>query len=240
MAIFAKGIDISSYQGSPDFKKVKEAGYSFVIVRGGFFNQTSKSFVPQLEAAQAAGLDTGVYWYSYAVNPQEAQQEADACLKTIKNYQFTYPIWFDQEYEPRIQALTKEQRTNICKTFLEALKKEGYYVGLYASKDWLENWVDSSQLEGYDKWVAQYADKITYQGSYTIWQYTGKGQVPGIQGDVDLNIAYKAYPQIVKELGLNGWNTQKPDYQALYQQALSQLKEAQERLEAIRKAGGWN
>ena len=212
------GIDISSFQGTPDFKRVKADGYEFVLIRAGYGKTQSKAFVPQITAAQAAGMDAGVYWYSYAESTAEAREEAAACLAAIKPYRLPYPVWFDQEYEPQIKALTRQQRTDICKAFLGVITQAGYFTGLYASADWLTNWVDSSQLTAYDKWVAQYAPKVTYPGEYGIWQYgilgtqgrkgtdyTIFGQVDGVMGNCDVDYAYKDYPAIIQNAGLNGY-----------------------------------
>lgn len=222
-----KGIDISSHQGTEiDFHKVKAAGYSFVIVRAGYGTKVSQTFAPQLEGAQAAGLDTGAYWYSYATSKEAANREVATCLEAIKPYKLTYPVYFDQEYEPVIQAVTKKERTEICKTFLGALETAGYYAGIYASKDWLENWLEP--LPEYDKWVAQYASKCTYQGDFGMWQFTGNGKVDGIPAAVDINECYKDYPEIIKKAGLNHLAKKDPpviDYKAKYFDLLEDLQE---------------
>lgn len=209
-ALFMKlqGIDISSHQTNQiDFKKVKNAGVSFVIVRAGFGTMPSGSFAPQVTGALAAGLDVGAYWYSYAVNLTQASNEAEAFLATVRPYKgkMTYPLWFDQEYEPGILALSSAMRTDICIAVLEKLENDGWYAGLYSSADWLNTKVEIKRLEAYDKWLAQYASKVQYGGAHGIWQYTGEGKIDGVPTPVDLNWGYKDYPKIIRGAGLNGF-----------------------------------
>ncbi|MBC8584460.1 glycoside hydrolase family 25 protein [Youxingia wuxianensis] len=218
-----KGVDTSSNNsngtGKVDFRAIKTSGRQFAMIRvgygrwenGEFVGYISQSFAPQIQAALAAGLDTGVYWFTYAVTEEQARIEARACLKAIEPYTLTFPVAFDQEYVPSIQALTTEERTNICIAFLEEIKAAGYYPMLYGSKDWLENWLDGSRLEDYDKWVAQYAPKLTYKGNVGMWQYTGSGIISGVQGPIDLDLAYKDYPSIIGGQEDNPETPQLPD-----------------------------
>ena len=224
-----EGVDTSSNNnggtGLVNFDAVRISGRAFAMVRvgyglrstSGFSGYISKSFVQQLKNAQAAGLDTGVYWYSRAVNEEQARIEADACLKAIAPYQLTYPVAFDQEYDGQIMALTRQKRTNICIAFLEEVRRQGYYPMMYASKDWYENWIYDSQLQKYDHWVAQYADRLTYQGETSIWQYSGSGSIPGVTGAIDLDVSYKDYPTIIREGGNNHLTPVGTDYKALYE-----------------------
>lgn len=205
-----KGFDVSSFQSDRiDFEKTKTAGMQFVIVRAGFGEKISKTFAPQLEGALAAGLDAGVYWYSYAENELEAEAEAETCLRALEPYQgkLTYPIWFDQEYEPQILALSRTKRTDVCVAFLRKIEEAGWYAGLYSSLDWLTNRVENERLLPYDKWVAQYAPQLRYQGTHGIWQYSAQGSVDGVPGAVDLDECYKDYPSIIRKAGLNGFSS---------------------------------
>lgn len=208
-----KGFDISSFQTDQiDFEKTKEAGMKFVIVRAGFGERPSKTFVPQLEGALNAGLDAGAYWYSYAENELEAEAEAGAFLKVLEPYQgkLTYPVWFDQEYEPQILALSEKERTDVCIAFLRKLEQAGWYAGLYSSLDWLINRVERERLIPYDKWVAQYASQLQYEGEHGIWQYSAQGRLDGVPAMVDLDECYKDYPAIIRASGLNGFPAQPP------------------------------
>ena len=251
-----KVIDISSHQGEVDFGRVKAAGYTGVIIKAGQGLRQMGTFRDKyLPAALAAGMEWGAYWWSDAVTVEEARQEAQCFLKALEGLKPTYPVYMDQEYGAPCGTAWgvgkgKQLRTDMAKAFLETLQNAGYYAGLYASKDWLENWVDGTQLTAYDKWVAQYASKCTYTEPYGMWQHHGNvpgftGYVDGISVPVDLNDCYKDYPAIIKGAGLNGWggsqetNPPEQDYKALYQQAAAELKLVQDKLEAIRQAGGW-
>ena len=202
-----RGIDVSRWQGKIDWEKVKKAGAQFAILRAGFgraIDQIDPFFYANYEACKAIGLPVGAYWYSYATDTAAARKEAATCLKAIEGKSFEYPVWFDQEYEPGIKALTDQQRTDIVKAFCGALEDAGYYTGLYCSRDWLQNYLIPSQLKAYDIWVAAYSSTPgNVPLPYGMWQYSSKGKMPGISGNVDLNIAYKNYPAIIKNAGLN-------------------------------------
>ncbi len=201
----SKGIDVSHYQETIDWKKVKAAGVEFAIIRAGYGsapNQVDAKFAVNMKGAGAVGIPVGVYWYSYATSEEEAKKEAAACLQAIEPYrsQIILPVFFDQEYEPGIKALTDPVRTNICLAFLKAIQVAGYRPGLYCSYDWYQNWVDKDRLAAYPVWIAQYSSRCSYDGQNLVaWQYTGKGTMEGISTLVDLNIGYTGLLQ------KNGW-----------------------------------
>ena len=206
----ANGIDVSKYQGKIDWAAVKASGKAdFAIIRAGYgraINQIDPFFADNYKGCKAVGMPVGAYWYSYATDVESARNEAKTCLEAIRDKQFEYPVWFDQEYEPRIKALTDQQRTDIVKAFCETLEAAGYYTGLYCSRDWLTNYLLPGQLKAYDVWVAAYGtDPGKVPLPYGMWQYSSKGRVPGISGNVDLDIAYKDYPAIIKGAHLNGF-----------------------------------
>lgn len=216
-----KGLDVSKHQGEIDWQKVKEAlieqngGTSgFVIIRAGYgmyANQKDPQFEANMKGAGEAGIPVGVYWYSYAVSAEEAAEEARVCLEIIAPYreQIVLPVFFDQEYEPGIKAQSKNVRTQMCQSFLEAVQKAGYRAGLYCSYDWYRNWVDQSQLTDWPVWIAQYGQKCGYTGGNLVaWQYTSEGQVAGIAGNVDCNIGYSGLFPSVK----SGWQWEEPDW----------------------------
>lgn len=209
-----KGIDVSKHQGKIDWQKVKAAGVEFAIVRAGYGmyeNQVDPQFAANMEGAKAAGIPVGVYWYSYAQSGAEAKKEAAVCLEIIKPYreQILLPVFFDQEYEPGIKAQSKAVRTEMCRAFLEAVQSAGYRPGLYCSYDWYQNWVDRGKLAEYPVWIAHYADKCGYTGQNLIaWQYSSKGQIPGISGAVDLNLGYQGLFPGEK----SGWQWENPDW----------------------------
>lgn len=187
-----KGIDVSHHQGSVNWGKVQA---DFVIIRAGYGKyayQEDPEFADNIAGAYAAGIPIGVYWYSYAGTVADAKQEAEVCLQVIEPYRdkISLPVFFDQEYEPAIKAASKDVRTQCCVEFCDAVEKAGYRAGMYASKDWLDNRIDAGALpESVTVWVAQYANKCSYTGRYTIWQYSSGGSVDGISGRVDLNQA---------------------------------------------------
>lgn len=211
-----KGIDVSSHQGIVDFGKVKKAGHSFVIIKAGQGQREMQTFKERyLPAVEKVGLDWGAYWWSDAVTTLEARKEAQAFVKALDGLKPAYPVYMDQEYASPCGKMggsskARQLRTDMCRAFLDVLEDAGYYAGLYASKDWLVNWVYDKQLTAYDKWVAQYAPKCTYQGAYGMWQHHGDtpgfvGRCDGVGTAVDLNDCYQDYPAIMKQAGLNGW-----------------------------------
>lgn len=207
-----KGIDVSKYQGKVDWAAIKKSGkVHFAILRAGYgklASQKDTQFEANYKGAKAQGIPVGAYWYSYATTVAEAKQEAQAFLKVIQGKQFEYPVYFDQEYEPGIKALTNTQRTAICKTFCDEMEKAGYYCGIYCSSDWMNSWLNSSALSKYDHWAAQYASKCTSKHFYGMWQYSSSNAlgVPGFDKSLDCNICYKDYPTIIKTAGLNGYS----------------------------------
>ena len=204
-----KVIDISKFQGAVDFKKIKKAGIDGVIIRCGYTGygkaktkNTDSRWEANCKAAQAAGLPFGAYYYSCAVTAEEARSEAEFVLKLLEGKNLSYPVFFDTEdnhdtvlYSPESQlSIGRKRLTQVAAEFLETLNKNGVFCGIYASKSWLENQLDMSLLSAWDVWVAQYADKLTYKGEYSMWQYTSKGTVDGIEGYVDMNCCYVDYP----------------------------------------------
>ena len=249
--VIARGIDISSHQGDIDFTKVKAAGYSYVIIKAGQGLREMHTFKGRyLPAVLAAGLDWGAYWWSDAVTVDEAGTEARAFVKVLDGLRPTYPVYMDQEYESPCGnawgvGRGKQLRTDMAKAFLGVLQDAGYYAGLYASKDWLDYWVDAGQLTAYDKWVAQYAPCCTYQGVYGMWQRTGGGTCPGISVPVDINECYRDYPGIMRAHRLNGWtppSTQDKPAEAPEEETVriptEELKAAYSALQAAHDATG--
>ncbi|MDL2215886.1 glycoside hydrolase family 25 protein [Ruminococcaceae bacterium OttesenSCG-928-N02] len=202
------GIDVSRWQGKIDWQKVKASGVTFAILRAGYGSSITykdPTFEENYAQCKRAGIHTGAYWYSYATTTEQAVQEMRTFLQVVRGKRFEYPLYFDQEYEPSIKALSKAQRTAIVKSALGTLQKAGYYAGLYASTDWITNWLNYTQLSEYDVWAAQYAPICTCPLPYGVWQYTGSGTCPGVSGKCDLDYAYKDYPSIMRAQGLNGY-----------------------------------
>ncbi|MDR2655995.1 MAG: LysM peptidoglycan-binding domain-containing protein [Oscillospiraceae bacterium] len=207
-----EGIDLSKYNGTVDFSAVKKAGKEFAILRAGYARVVDPLFEANYSGAKAAGLAVGIYWYSYAANPDAVRLEADCCLRILKGKQFEMPIYFDYEYEPAILALSNAQRTQNVKIFLDKLESTGYYAGLYASSDFINNLLNYKELAKYDIWAAQYASKCTCKLPFGMWQHHGggvkgwpDGSCAGVKGAVDLNTSYKNYLKIIINAGLNGF-----------------------------------
>ena len=204
-----KGIDVSTWQGNINFAKVKASGVDFVIIRAGYGKLTSQKdncFEQNYKGAKAAGLDVGVYWYSYADSIVSAKQEAQACLSVIKGKKFEYPIYFDLEEQSQF-ASGGAFCDSIIKAFCSEVENAGYYAGLYCSTSPLNSYISKEVASRYALWVAQYYSRCTYTKSeYGIWQYSSTGRVNGICGDVDMDYCYKDYPSIIKKGGYNGYS----------------------------------
>lgn len=194
------GIDVSKWNGEIDWDKVRDFGVEFAIVRAGYRGSVTGTLVEDpyfranMQAAAASGVPTGVYFFTQAVNEVEAVEEASAVLQLIREYGLDYPIYIDTEGaggEGRADGLDKETRTLVCEAFCRTITNAGYRAGVYASRNWLNENLQTDRLEQYHIWLAEYRSVPLYQGYYQMWQYTSRGKVDGIQGNVDLNIAYE-------------------------------------------------
>lgn len=197
-----KGIDVSKHNGTIDWTKVKNDGIKFVIIRGGYGNSyVDPQFKSNIEGAIKNGIEVGVYWFSYATNTTKAKEEAKKCLEVIKPYKdkITYPVFFDFEYDSVNYAkkqginISKTAASNMAKVFLKEIKSAGYIPGMYTNLDFSNRYFTSEVLSAYDVWIAQYSSKCLYKGKHTMWQYSEKGKVAGISGNVDMNYCYKEY-----------------------------------------------
>lgn len=207
-----KGIDVSVHNGNIDWNKVKADGIEFAILRAGFGRlekQRDEKFEQNYAGAKAAGIPVGAYWYSYAMDEDEARLEADVFLKVIKGKQFEMPVYFDLEEKKQFD-LGKEKVSAIMRAFLERVESAGYFTGLYGSASSLTTHTADDIKTHYTIWLAHWVDKTNYSGAYGIWQYSEKGKVDGINGNVDLDICYKDFPTIIKGKGLNGWGKAEP------------------------------
>lgn len=203
-----RGIDVSYCQTKVDWQKVKEEGIRFAMVRVGYCMndgalKVDRMFKSHMEGAVAAGLDVGVYLYSYATSPSAAKKAAQQVLKAVEPYRLTYPIALDMEYDDEYIKNSKENNTAIAAAFLREMEKGGYYAMLYCSKDFLDSHLLPERLTAFDKWIAQYNSKCTSKHAHGIWQYSGSGKVRGVAEKVDLDVAYKDYPRIIRRAKLN-------------------------------------
>ena len=193
-----KGIDVSKWQADIDWKAVAGAGIDFAIIRVGYRGSETgvlvedPYFKANIAGATKAGVKVGVYFFTQAITEAEAVEEASMAMELVKGYRLDYPIYIDTEWSGgRADNLSKTNRTKIVKAFCKTVQNGGYKAGVYASKYWYLDNLHADELKDYTIWVAQYNTECTYTGKYDMWQYTDKGRVPGIKGNVDLNICYK-------------------------------------------------
>ena len=201
----AKGIDVSSYQGTIDWDTAKN-GIEFAIIRCGFGgNLTSQDDIKyerNTTECERLNIPYGVYLYSYATTIEEAQSEVDHTLRLIKNKKLEYPVFLDVESEVQ-SKLSNETLANVVEYYCTKMEEAGYYVGIYANLDWFVNRLNSSKLDRFDHWLAQWATTPTYNKPFGMWQYTSKLTLNGIEGMVDGDISYKDYPKLIKDNHLN-------------------------------------
>ena len=192
------GIDVSSHQGDIDWEAVKAEGVEFVFVRAVYRGYgTGKLVIDEkclqnIEGAQAVGIDVGVYVFSQAISQAEVLEEASTVIGLLDGYTLQLPIVFDVEKvadsSARTNALTVQERTDLTKTFLEAVKNAGYQPMFYHNTEMGAMLLDLTQLTEYPKWFAGYNREFYWPYEYDIWQYSETGRVNGINGNVDLDI----------------------------------------------------
>lgn len=202
-----KVIDVSKWQGDINWQQVKAAGVQGAIIRAGYGkvdSQKDPKFEQNYANAKAADMPVGAYHYTYAVSIAEAQQEADVFLNWIKGKQFEYPVYFDIE-DDSIVHLGKQLLTDIVCTFCDKLEQAGYFVGVYANKNWLMNYLDYDRIKKYTIWLAHYTTATDYPNPHDMWQFSSMQKVNGISGNVDMNWCYKDFPAIIKTGGYNGF-----------------------------------
>lgn len=195
-----KGIDVSKHQGEIDWAQVAADGVEFAFIRVGNRGYGTGAIVedPQFTAnivgATSNGIKVGVYFFSQAMTVAEAQEEAQFVLDKIAPYKISCPVVLDVEKvsdsEARMNKITKEERTANTIAFLEAVEAAGYKSMLYHNMEMGTLMLDLTQLEDYEKWFAYYNKEIYYPYEFGVWQYTDKGKVNGISGNVDMNIAF--------------------------------------------------
>ena len=196
-----KGIDVSKFQGNIDWSLVKEDGVEYAFIRMGYRGYgssgklvTDENFEKNIQGATSNGIDVGVYFFSQAVNEEEAIEEANYVLEAIKDYDVTYPVVVDIEEvtdkDARTAEMTKEQWTKNCIAFCETIKAAGYTPMVYGNLKTFFIMLDMEQITMYDKWFAQYDTELYFPYEYTIWQYSESGKINGISEPVDLNLSF--------------------------------------------------
>ncbi len=203
MTLAIRGVDISDNNGAVDFEALKAAEVEFVLIRCGYgsdyADQDDGEFFANVRKAKSTGMPYGVWLYSYALNTSQAESEAAHALRLLRQVDKpAYGVWFDMEdadkYKQRNGMPSNDTLVRICDTFCKNLEAAGYYTGIYANLDWLENKLDDPRLDKYDKWVAQWNSTCEYAKPYGIWQFTDKLAIGGRA--FDGNWAYKDYPAL--------------------------------------------
>ena len=198
-----KGIDVSKYQGTIDWSAVKEEGIEYAFIRLGLRGYESAKIVldeyyeANMKGANSTGVAAGVYFFTQAVTVEEAKEEADFVIEHLAGYDVSCPVVFDVERisggKGRADQLTKEERTDITIAFCEAVKAAGYTPMIYGNVVCFTRLLDMTKLNDYEKWYAFYDDYMYMPYNVSCWQYTEKGLVDGIPGNVDLNISFKTW-----------------------------------------------
>lgn len=190
----AKGSDVSKYNGGVDWNQAKASGIDFTFIKvGSTKSGIDPNFAANITGAQAAGIKTGVYIYSYATTPEAAVQEANLVLEWISNYTVNFPIVFDIEDKCH-KNLSQEQLISIINSFCMTIDAAGYYPMVYSYKNMFDGKLN---ICGWDRWVAHYNETCGSTNNVCIWQYTSKGRVNGFNGNVDLNYQYKDYSSLI-------------------------------------------
>lgn len=197
------GVDTSFYNGMPDWEELKEIGVDFAYIRvggrgwGNGALYTDEWFLNSIRNAQAAGIKTGVYFYSMAANRGEAKREALYVIEKLDGLPLNLPVYFDMEFsgdypEGRTDGLTNAQRVDFALEFCRTIEHSDYSAGIYASESFFHDELNMDALSDYPFWVASYNDTYTrpISGDYTIWQFTDSAFLPGISGYCDVNVMY--------------------------------------------------
>ena len=196
-----KGIDVSKHQGEIDWQQVAEDGVEFAFIRVGLRGYGTgklvedEYFEQNVQGALSAGIKVGVYIYSQAINEEELLEEANLVLEKIAPYRIECPVVFDVEKvsgsNGRMNALSLEERTNLTLLFCQTIENAGYKPMIYHNMEMGALMLDLETLEDYDKLFAYYNPDFYYTYEYKIWQYSHKGSVKGIRGEVDMNISFE-------------------------------------------------
>ncbi len=216
------GIDVSKWQGNIDWAKVRADGIEFVMIRVGYRGYSEEGkivmdpyFTKNITGAISYGLPVGIYFFSMAKNEEEAVQEAAWTVNAIRKYKITLPVAYDFESfgQYRVSDVSNEQMNNNAVAFLNHIKSKGYQGMMYGSKNALKNRWNMGKFSSFKVWLAHYTEKTDYAGRYNMWQYSSTGKVDGINGNVDMNIAYAKYQlqEVVKkdkaEENMTPWDT---------------------------------
>lgn len=190
-----KGIDVSEFQGSIDWSKVKNDGIEFAILKLGNIydydaNYKDSKFETNYKNARAQGIKIGAYIYNYCNTVDTLKEGLEWALEQLDGKKLDMPIYLDME-DKDIQGETVETLTNQCNEFARFVQDKNYKAGVYANVNWLKNKLNPSEFDkDISVWAAQYYTECQYTGVYDIWQYTSSGKVSGISGNCDMNYLY--------------------------------------------------
>ncbi len=206
------GVDLSYHQEHVDFAALKESGVEFVMLRCGYRGYSEgglvkdEKFDEYARACNEYGIPLGVYFFTQAVSVEEAVREAEFTIDLIRDYDISYPVAFDTEYvsekgaRTNIEEIEEGLRSDMCIAFCEKIKEAGYYPMIYASENWIRRDLDYEKLQDYDFWAPQYLEENDFMYDFTIWQYTERGFIKGVDEEVDLDISMVDYASFVPAL----------------------------------------
>lgn len=193
-----RGVDVSAWQEEIDWPQVKEAGIEFAMIRlawrgsseGGIF--ADQQAVRNYEGAKAAGVQVGGYFFSQAITPEEAVEEAEYLLAMIEGWEFDLPIVYDWEFAggPRTDGMDARGITECAKAFCSTIVEAGYQPMIYFNPHMAYYQIYLEELEEYGFWLAMWKEEMDFPYKVNMWQYTDQGFVPGIEGNVDLDIYF--------------------------------------------------
>ena len=193
----AQGIDVSEHQGRIDWDAVKASGIDFAILRVGFGapsfgGRVDYQFNRNISECERLGIPYGVYVYSYAFDNQQAVDEASMVIDCLSGHNPRLPVYYDLEDKTIIADGRQSGIASRAQTFCNKISSAGYKPGIYANLNWFNNILTDPVFKSssWDHWIAQYNSQCHYTGSYSFWQYTSRGKVSGISGNVDMNYAY--------------------------------------------------
>ncbi len=206
------GVDLSYHQEHVDFAALKESGVEFVMLRCGYRGYSEgglvkdEKFDEYARACNEYGIPLGVYFFTQAVSVEEAVREAEFTIDLIRDYDISYPVAFDTEYvsdkgaRTNLTEIEEDLRSDMCIAFCEKIREAGYYPMIYASENWIRRDLDYEKLQDYDFWAPQYLEENDFMYDFTIWQYTERGFIKGVDEEVDLDISMVDYASFVPAL----------------------------------------
>lgn len=206
------GVDLSYHQENVNWDELSESGIEFVMLRCGYRGYSEgglvkdEKFDEYARACNERDIPLGVYFFTQAVSVEEAEREAEFTLELIKDYKISYPVAIDTEYvsdseaRTNLEEIDEDLRSRMCIAFCEKIKEAGYYPMIYASENWIRRELDFEALQEYDFWAPQYLEENDFMYDFTIWQYTERGFIKGVDEQVDLDISMVDYASFVPAL----------------------------------------